>query len=62
MGLDLQTCWGGRHRPKAGDVIFVAGQPAPDITVQLITDYGVPKKRAADAPWPCARCPRCKAR
>ena len=36
---------------KAGDVIFVAGQPAPDITVQLITDYGVPKKRAANAPW-----------
>ncbi len=36
---------------KAGDVIFVAGQPSPDITVQLITEYGVPKKRAANAPW-----------
>jgi penicillin-binding protein 1A len=36
---------------KAGDVIFVAGEPTPDITVQLITDYGVPKKRAANAPW-----------
>ena len=36
---------------KAGDVIFVAGSPTPDITVQLITEYGVPKKRAASAPW-----------
>ena len=36
---------------KAGDVIFVAGAPAPDITVQLITEYGVPKNRAANAPW-----------
>ncbi|MEY2756862.1 MAG: hypothetical protein RIR33_640 [Pseudomonadota bacterium] len=36
---------------KAGDVIFVAGSPAPDITVQLITEYGVPKNRAANAPW-----------
>ncbi len=36
---------------KAGDVIFVAGSPTPDITVQLITEYGVPKKRAANAPW-----------
>jgi len=36
---------------KAGDVIFIAGSPTPDITVQLITDYGVPKQRAANAPW-----------
>lgn len=36
---------------KAGDVIFVAGQAPPDITVQLITDYGVPKQRAANAAW-----------
>ena len=36
---------------KAGDVIFIAGEPTPDITVQLITEYGVPKKRAANAPW-----------
>lgn len=42
---------GGGTGLKAGDVIFVAGQPAPDITVQLITEYGVPKKRAANAPW-----------
>ena len=36
---------------KAGDVIFIAGQPTPDITVQLITEYGAPKQRAANAPW-----------
>lgn len=36
---------------KAGDIIFVAGAPPPDISTQLITDYGVPKKRAANAPW-----------
>ncbi len=36
---------------KAGDIIFVSRQAAPDITVQLITDYGVPKKPAANAPW-----------
>jgi penicillin-binding protein 1A len=36
---------------KAGDVIFVAGQAPPDITVQLITEYGVPKQRAANAAW-----------
>jgi penicillin-binding protein 1A len=36
---------------KAGDVIFVAGSATPDITIQLITEYGVPKTRAANAPW-----------
>jgi penicillin-binding protein 1A len=36
---------------KAGDVIFIAGSPTPDITVQLITEYGVAKTRAANAPW-----------
>lgn len=36
---------------KAGDVIFIAGSPTPDITVQLITEYGAPKARAANAPW-----------
>ena len=36
---------------KAGDVIFVAGQSSPDITVQLITEYATPKPRAANAPW-----------
>jgi penicillin-binding protein 1A len=36
---------------KAGDIIFVAGQAPPDVSTQLITDYGVPKKRAANAPW-----------
>ncbi len=36
---------------KAGDVIFVSRQPTPDVTSQLITDYGVPKKTAANAPW-----------
>jgi len=42
---------GGGTGLKAGDVIFVSGQPTPDITVQLITEYGVPKNRAANAPW-----------
>jgi len=42
---------------KAGDVIFVAGSPAPDITVQLITEYGVPKNRAANAPWRLRQAP-----
>ncbi len=42
---------GGGTGLKAGDVIFVAAQPTPDVTVQLITEYGVPKKRAANAPW-----------
>jgi penicillin-binding protein 1A len=36
---------------KAGDVIFVSRQATPDITSQLITDYGVPKQTAANAPW-----------
>jgi penicillin-binding protein 1A len=42
---------GGGTGLKAGDVIFVAGQPTPDITVQLITEYGAPKPRGANAPW-----------
>ncbi len=42
---------GGDRGLKAGDVIFVADQPAPDITTQLITDYGVTKTRAANAAW-----------
>ncbi len=36
---------------KVGDIIFVSRQATPDITSQLITDYGVPKKTAANAPW-----------
>lgn len=48
---------GGFKRPdksaglKPGDVILVAGQPAPDQSTQLITDYATPKPRAANAPW-----------
>ena len=48
---------GGGTGLKAGDVIFVAGSPTPDITVQLITDYGVPKtarRECAVAPAPGA--------
>lgn len=42
---------GGGTGLKAGDVIFVSRHATPDITTQLITDYGVPKKVAANAPW-----------
>ncbi len=42
---------GGGTGLKAGDVIFIAGSPTPDITVQLITEYAAPKQRAANAPW-----------
>ena len=39
------------ERSSVRRVIFIAGSPTPDITVQLITEYGVPKQRAANAPW-----------
>ena len=42
---------GGGTGLKAGDLIFVSRNATPDITTQLITDYGVPKKVAANAPW-----------
>lgn len=49
--------WASSHKReggsgiKAGDIIFVSRQPTPDVTSQLITEYGVPKKVAANAPW-----------
>ncbi len=42
---------GGGTGLKAGDMIFVSRQATPDITSQLITEYGVAKKTAANAPW-----------
>lgn len=42
---------GGGTGLKVGDVIQVSRDAMPDISTQLITDYGVPKKAAANAPW-----------
>jgi penicillin-binding protein 1A len=42
---------GGGTGLKVGDVIQVSRDPTPDVSTQLITDYGVPKKAAANAPW-----------
>ncbi len=42
---------GGGAGLKVGDVIQVSREPTPDVTVQLITDYGVAKKTANNAPW-----------
>jgi penicillin-binding protein 1A len=36
---------------KPGDVVFVSHTPTPDPSTQFITDYGVKKKYAANAPW-----------
>jgi penicillin-binding protein 1A len=36
---------------QAGDVILVSHDPTPDVTTQLITDYGVSKKYNATSPW-----------
>ena len=42
---------GGGTGMKVGDVIQVSRDATPDVSTQLITDYGVPKKAAANAPW-----------
>ncbi|HOY80170.1 MAG TPA: penicillin-binding transpeptidase domain-containing protein, partial [Hyphomonadaceae bacterium] len=42
---------GGGTGLKVGDVIQVSRDATPDVSTQLITDYGVPKKAAANAPW-----------
>ncbi|RYY93049.1 MAG: penicillin-binding protein, partial [Alphaproteobacteria bacterium] len=42
---------GGGTGLKVGDVVQVSRDPTPDVSSQLITDYGVPKKAAANAPW-----------
>lgn len=42
---------GGGAGLKAGDIIFVSREATPDVSTQLITDYGVPKKGANNAPW-----------
>ena len=42
---------GGGTGLKVGDIIQVSREPMPDVSTQLITDYGVPKKAAANAPW-----------
>jgi penicillin-binding protein 1A len=36
---------------KPGDVIFVSRDATPDVSTQMITDYAVSKKPAANAPW-----------
>ncbi len=51
--------WAAPHKRKegggtglaAGDVILVSRQAVPDISSQLITEYGVAKKADANAPW-----------
>ena len=42
---------GGGTGLKVGDVIQVSREAPPDVSTQLITDYGVPKKVANNAPW-----------
>jgi len=42
---------GGGSGIKTGDILFVARDPTPEITTQLITEYGVPKKAGGTGPW-----------
>ncbi|MFT3724955.1 MAG: penicillin-binding protein 1A [Hyphomonadaceae bacterium] len=49
---------GGGSGLKSGDVIFVAREPAPDVATQMITDYAVPKKPAANSPWRLRQVPQ----
>ncbi|MEP7211171.1 MAG: penicillin-binding protein 1A [Alphaproteobacteria bacterium] len=48
---DVKWASSGKKNFKAGDVVFVSHTPTPDPSTQLITDYGVKKKYAANAPW-----------
>ncbi|HVY88767.1 MAG TPA: PBP1A family penicillin-binding protein [Hyphomonadaceae bacterium] len=57
IGADDVKYASGFKRPdkssglKPGDVIFVSHEAQPDLTKDLITDYGVNKKLAPTAPW-----------
>jgi penicillin-binding protein 1A len=48
---DVKWATGKKKTFKAGDVIYVSHTPTPDPSTQFITDYGVKKKYAANAPW-----------
>lgn len=48
---------GGGAGLRSGDVIFVAREPTPDVTTQLIGDYATAKKPAANAPWRLRQAP-----
>jgi penicillin-binding protein 1A len=48
---DAKWANSGKKSFKAGDVVFVSHTPTPDPTTQFITEYGVKKKYAANAPW-----------
>ncbi len=49
---------GGGTGIKAGDVIFVSRDATPDVSTQMITDYAVSKKPAANAPWRLRQIPQ----